>query len=72
MAHWGGSIQTRGVHFPVMPTETSNTQVHCAVLLLHVHRGDVKGHAFQPQHHKQTLRKRTVANALTIAPGLEK
>lgn len=72
MVHLGGSIQTQGVHFPVMPTETSSTQGHYAVLPLHVHCGDVKGHAFQPQHHKQTLRKRTVANALTITPSLGK
>lgn len=42
------------------------------LLPLHVHRGDVEGHTFQPQHHKQTLRKRTVANALTVTPSLAK
>lgn len=39
---------------------------------LHVHRGDVEGHALQPQHHEQALREGAVADALAIAPCLGK
>lgn len=37
---------------------------------LHIHCGNVKGDSLKPQHHKETLRERTVADALTIASCL--
>lgn len=39
---------------------------------LHVHRGHVELDSFQPQHHEETLREGTVADALTVAARLQR
>ena len=52
--------------------KTQQSCVRSVFSPLHVHRGDIEVHSFQPQHHEQPLGEGTVADALTIVSRLEK
>lgn len=38
---------------------------------LEVNSGDIEDHPFEPKDHEETLRERTVSNALTITASLQ-